>query len=92
MEHKPEQFNLMAELKALKTIESQLMSTVEQHVEDLSLANYKMLLKLQKNTNNSMVKMIAKANISLQLAKQDNATADVMAAIEIKAPSPELME
>lgn len=59
MERKAPMYNLYAEFLALRSIEHQLLSSVEQHLAEIPLGNIKLLVKLQKTMNNSIVRMVA---------------------------------
>ena len=65
MEHDILLYNAYAEFLALRSIEYQLMSSLEQHLEQMSLSNVKLLVKHQKTMNNAMVKTIAKVSKDL---------------------------
>lgn len=51
---------MYAEFLALRSIEHQMLNTIEQHLEDIPLANIKLLVKVQKTLNNTILRMMAK--------------------------------
>ena len=65
MEHTTLLYDAYAEFLALRLVEYQLMSSLEQHLEQMSLPSVKLLVKHQKTMNNAMVKTIAKVSRDL---------------------------
>lgn len=85
---------MYAEFLALRTVETQLLSNVEDCMDQLPVTNVKMLIKLQKNINNILVKMIAKNShkSSMSSSVTPNVEASPKTPVDVKAPTPELME